>query len=141
MFNDYFGGLSNGRLASIPFLLRWLILLALFIGVFVGLGAAIGLTERIVGGDLAALQRDLAASLGGPLAIVLLVALLVFVFANLNITAKRARDIGLPGWLTAIVIAMLSGGISQATGQPETGGLGFLLLLILTFLPTDMMRR
>jgi uncharacterized membrane protein YhaH (DUF805 family) len=141
MFKDYFSEVSNGRLTSIPFLIRWLVLLAVFFALFIGLGAAIGLTERIVGGDIEALRQRLTSNLGGPVAILLLIAFLVFAFANLNIIAKRARDVGLPGWLTAIVIGALSGGATQVTGQAATGGLGLVLLLILAFLPTNMMRQ
>jgi uncharacterized membrane protein YhaH (DUF805 family) len=141
MFKDYCSEGSNGRLTSIPFLIRWLALLAIFFVLLIGLGAAIGLTERIVGGDLEALRQRLTSNLGGPVAILLLIAFLVFAFANLNIIAKRARDVGLPGWLTAIVIGALSGGATQVTGQAATGGLGVVLLLILAFLPTNMMRQ
>ena len=141
MIKDYFLDVFDGRLRSIPFLIRWLILLALMIGLAIGLGAVIGVTERLVGGDIQALQQELSSNLGGPVAILMLVAILVFAFANLNITAKRARDVGLPGWLTAIVIAALSGGASQVSGQATTGGLGLILLVILTFLPTDMIRK
>ena len=141
MFKDYLSEISDGRLASVPFLVRWLVLLAVFFALLIGIGAAIGLTERIVGGDLKALRQKLTSNLGGPLAISLLIAFLVFAFANLNIIAKRARDVGLPGWLTAIVIGALSGGATQVTGQAATGGLGLLLLLILAFLPTNMIRQ
>ena len=55
--------------------------------------------------------------------------------------AKRARDIGLPGWLAAIVTAALTGGAQKATGHAGGSGIGGLLVLILAFLPTDMLRR
>jgi uncharacterized membrane protein YhaH (DUF805 family) len=140
MVRDYFGDFANGRLKSIPFMVRWLVLLAIFFGVLIGIGAAIGITERLAGGDVEALQRELAQNLGGPFAIAMLVFLVLVLIANLNIIAKRARDVGLPGWLTAIGIAGLSGGISQVAGPTGTGGLGLLLLIVLTFLPTDMLR-
>ena len=90
MFSDYFSAVGHGRLASVPFLIRWVVLIALF--------------------------------------------------AFVNITAKRARDVGLPGWLNAIVIAVLSGGVSQVGGHMMTGGAGLILVLILAFLSTDMLR-
>ena len=141
MFNDYLFEVSDGRLKTVPFLVRWLILLAVFFGLAIGLGAAIGVTERLIGGDIDSLRQSLTSNLGGPVAILVLVGFFAFAFANLNIIAKRARDVGLPGWLTAVVIAALSGGASQVTGQAATGGIGPLLLLVLAFLPTNMMRR
>lgn len=141
MFNDYLLEISDGRLKSTTFLVRWLLLIALLVGLFIGLGAAIGMTERVVGGDIQALQQELISMLGGPMAVLILIAVVLFAFANLNITAKRARDVGLPGWLTAIVIAALSGGGPQMTGEATAGGLGFLLLIILALLPTDMLRQ
>ena len=65
----------------------------------------------------------------------------VFAFAQLNILAKRARDIGLPGWLTAIVVACLIGGASQMVDHPSAGGIGPLLLIVLTVIPSDALRR
>ncbi len=140
MFADYFTGLSDGRLRSGPFIIRWLILLAVFFGIAIGIGAAIGGIERIMGGSVAALRTILAENLGGPVAVLVLLMILVFVFAHLNITAKRARDVGLPGWLTAIVIGALSGGATQIAAD-GMGGLGLLLVIILAFLPTDMLRN
>ncbi|MEM6495620.1 MAG: DUF805 domain-containing protein [Pseudomonadota bacterium] len=141
MMRDYFLEIFDGRLRPIPFLVRWLALIVLMFGLAIGTGAAIGLTERIVGGDLQALQQELLSSLGGPVVIAVLIAFLAFAFANLNIIAKRARDVGLPGWITAVLIAALSGGASQATGEPTTGGLGLILLIVLALMPTDMMRK
>jgi len=140
MLRDYFGDFANGRLKSIAFLVRWLVLLAIVFGVLIGIGAAIGVTERLAGGDIATLQRELAQSLGGPFAIAMLVFMGLVLIANLNIIAKRARDVGLPGWVTAIVIAGLSGTASQAGGHIATGSVGLMLLIVLTFLPTDMLR-
>lgn len=141
MFRDYFLEIFDGRLGPMPFITRWLVLIVLMFGLVIGAAAAIGLTERLVGGDLQALQQELLSSLGGPFAIMVLVAFLAFAFAHLNIIAKRARDVGLPGWITAILIAALSGGVTQATGEATTSGLGLMLLIILALLPKDMLRK
>ncbi|MEO1204775.1 MAG: DUF805 domain-containing protein [Pseudomonadota bacterium] len=141
MFKDYLFEISDGRLKTMPFLVRWLILLAVFIGLAIGIGAAIGMTERLIGGDIDAVRQELSSNLGTAIAILVLLTFFVFAFAKLNIIAKRARDVGLPGWLTALVIAALFGAAPQVTGHAATGGLGMLLVLILAVLPTDMMRR
>lgn len=140
MFSDYFGAVGHGRLASVPFLIRWLVLVAIFFAVLVGIGLMAGVIDRVAGGDVAAVREHLMSTLGGPVAIGLLLFIFVVAFAFLNILAKRARDVGLPGWLTAIVIAGLSGGVSQVGHHMTSGGVGLILVLILAFLPTDMMR-
>jgi uncharacterized membrane protein YhaH (DUF805 family) len=141
MIADYFGDVFAGRLSAKRFLIRWAVLVLTFLVAAIGLGALIGITERLIGGDIAEVQRSLAENFGGPAAIILLISFFAFAFAMLNIIAKRARDVGLPGWLTALVIAGLSGAATQATGQSTSGGLGLLLTLILAFLPTDWLAK
>lgn len=141
MLRDYFGDAANGRLSTRQFLSRWALLLIAFLAFGFGIGALIGVTERIVGGNLEEAQRTIVEAVGGPAAIAFLILIIAFVFADLNITAKRARDVGLPGWLTALVIAGLSGSATKATGEPSAGGVGFLLTLILAFLPTNWLGR
>jgi uncharacterized membrane protein YhaH (DUF805 family) len=83
----------------------------------------------------------LAQRLGGAFAIVFIVLMAVLRFAKLNIVAKRARDIGLPGWLTAIVTFAVSGGASRMADHGAVGSIGLLLILIVALLPTDMLRK
>jgi len=72
-------------------------------------------TEKLIGGDLVA-TRDLYATrmlvakyLGIPFVISLVILVATLFIAGLNITAKRALDIGLPGWVFVVgcVIATL----------------------------------
>lgn len=142
MFNDYFGAIISGRLTRLRFAGLWLLLIVVFIGLGLAAAASIGIAEHLVGGDLTTAQRILRQNLAVPFIIIVVVVGLLILFANLNIIAKRARDAGLPGWIAAIVIAALSGGVPQLTGSSGSGGgLGVLLLLVLAFLPTGTFKR
>ena len=105
------------------------------------LGVSIGVAEHFVGGDLKTAQNILREKLALPAIVVISLAMIGFVFAYLNIIAKRARDVGLPGWVTAIVIAALSGGASYLSQGITTAGTGVILLVILALLPSALIKR
>jgi uncharacterized membrane protein YhaH (DUF805 family) len=137
VLKDYLGELANGRLTPVRFVVLWVVLVVAFLAVMLGMGAAIGITERIIGGDIATTQEVIRQKFGLPALIVLLILGVAFIFAHLNILAKRARDIGLPGWLVAILVAALLG----ASSQSATGIGGLIAVLLLAVLPTDMLAR
>lgn len=137
MFIDYFGSVGSGRLHTLRFIVLWFALATSFIALGLLIGVSIGIAERLVGGDLATAQKLLAEELGMPAIFAAFALFVLFGFAKLNIIAKRARDTGLPGWLTAIVLAGLIGGSSQMVGTEVAGGVGMLLLILLAFVPTD----
>ncbi len=142
MLRDYFGEIVDGRLARRRFVFLWLFLLALFIGFGALIGVSIGIAEHLVGGDLKTAQQMLREKLAVPAVLAIAIFLLAFVFAKLNIIAKRARDAGLPGWITAIVIAGLIGTASQLANSAATsGGVGMLLLIVLAFVPANQFRK
>ena len=139
MIGDYLGSALSGRLQTKRFIILWLALMLAFVAFGLLIGASIGVAERLIGGDLATAQKLLIEKLGLPAIIGVFVIFILFAFAKLNIIAKRARDIGLPGWLTAIVLAGLIGGSTQAVGQTSAAGIGMLLLIALAFVPTNAM--
>lgn len=141
MFKDYLGDVRAGRLKTSRFVVLWVMLVVLFVLVGLLLGASIGIAEHLLGGDLATAQASLRQQLAMPAIIAVVLGFVLLAFAKLNIVAKRARDIGLPGWLTAIIVAGLVGGTSQLTAGAPAGGLGMLLLIVLAFIPTDAFRR
>ena len=136
MLKAYFGELSDGRLKGVAFLGYWALLIAAFFGFGFLVVMAIGLGEHLIGGDLAAAQDALRKGLGIPFFVVLAVFSLALFFAYLNIMAKRARDIGLPGWITAIVAAALFGAGGQTGDGVVGGGLGLLIILAFSKCPT-----
>lgn len=139
MLTDYFGAIKSGKLLRMRFVGLWVLLIFIFIGFAIAIGVGLGVSEHLIGGDLAAAQNALRGAFAIPAMIIIGVLVLAFIFANLNIVAKRARDVGLPGWITSIIIALLSGGGSQVSGGGG-GGIGGLLLLILVFLPSGLIK-
>jgi uncharacterized membrane protein YhaH (DUF805 family) len=81
----WLGEVGGGRVGRIGFLLREALLLAAFLALAFGLGLGFGLRNVL------AVFLPLAALVG---------------FAGLNLAAKRARDIGLPGWPLALGLAL-----------------------------------
>lgn len=141
MVKDYYGEWMSGRLTPRQFFVWWFLLIAIFIILALSIGASIGIAERIVGGGISEAQVWLRDRFGLPAIVFVVGICFLFILAMLNIIAKRARDIGLPGWITAIVIFGLMGVTSQAGAHNTSGGLGFLLMIVLGFIPTNKFRR
>jgi uncharacterized membrane protein YhaH (DUF805 family) len=136
MFNILWGDIQRGRLSRLQFL-GALVLVSVLAGLLAfGVGAAIGAAERMAGGESLKTEVALSTSLGevGVLALSALFALLLL--AQLNILAKRLRDIGLPTpWLLVLGWLLLAGLLSPAAGGALVGLLTLLLLALLLVLP------
>ena len=134
MFKFYFGDFSNGRLLRLPYLGYIVLLIILWIGFIFATVAAIGAAEHILGGDLAEAQAVLTKSLGIPYMIILGLVLLALFVASFNMMAKRARDMGLPGWMFVIgfliVIWLVSFYVSDNAGSGLSSIVGLALLLL-----------
>ena len=104
------------------------------------IGVSNGVAEHMIGGDLTAAQNVLREKLARPAILGVIAAAVTFHFTNLNIIAKRARDVRLPGWITAIVIAGLSGSATQVMENSGSIGIGGILLVVLALLPSGMIK-
>lgn len=137
MFNVLWGDIQAGRLKRLPFLLWYLVVVLLTVVLGFGLGAVIGAAERMAGGESLKAQVALEDSLG-PVGLIVVAALFaLLLLAQLNIMAKRVRDMGLPAaWLFALGWLLLSGLVSSAGGPALGGLLSLLVLLALLFVPT-----
>jgi uncharacterized membrane protein YhaH (DUF805 family) len=141
MLKDYFGAVTTGKLKRLRFVGLWVALIVAFFGFGILVAASIGVAEHMIGRDLAAAQNIIREKLAIPAIVGVVAAVLAVGFANLNIMAKRARDVGLPGWITAIVIAAMSGSASQMMDTNLSGGMGGILLIILAVLPSGMIKH
>jgi len=141
MLNVLFGEIATGRLKRLPYL-GWYALLALLVLLAgFGIGASFGLAERSAGGNIADAQA-LIADKFGILGIVLIVAVFaVLLFAQLNIAAKRIRDIGLPGWLVLLGLLVVAGLIGQFVSQQIAAVIELLFVVALLLLPSDALRK
>ncbi len=149
MWEIFFGGIQTGRLARLPYLGYSILLNLVLFAIMLGGIMLVGGTERL-SGDPAAMQAWMAEHLGIAGLFVIMVILFAAMFASLNMTAKRLRDMGLPGWLgvlglfvISLVVAMLfGGGAPSAAGEAPTmnlvgAGVQFVILLFLLLVPSD----
>lgn len=141
MLKPLFGDTATGRLARLPYLGYWILLGLLSVVIAIGIGASIGVAENAIGGDIQEAQAQLREHLGLPAVVLIFAVGMLLLFANLNLMAKRLRDMGLPAWWVVlgfvVISAVLSGGISEQA----SGGLYFVFWLALLLIPTDMFAR
>lgn len=116
MLQAYLGGLTGGRLGRLPFLGLWLLLWVLFALYGLGIAFGIGVVEPLVFEGAGAARDRLLGHFGPRLGPGILAALglfvLLFVFAQLNLLAKRIRDMGLPGWPVLLLLVLAAGALA-----------------------------
>jgi len=135
-----FGDVKDGRLARLPYL-GYSILLAVIVivGMF-AIVAVIAGAEKIIGGDLQAAQQVLRENFTGIFLVFIMLFVVLFIFINANIAAKRVRDMGLPGWAVVLGFAVLVGLISGMVSQNIGNGLSTLGWLALLLVPGGMFK-
>ena len=137
MLTTYLRDTSQGRLQRLPYLGYSLLLQLALVLFIMAIVFALGLGEHVVGGDLAQAQSLLQEKFSTPLLLVCLLVGLLFTFANLNITAKRIRDTGLPGWRGVAVIAVASVVLAMVLPQVASG-FQTLCWVALLVIPSDV---
>lgn len=137
MFEILFGEVKTGRLQRLPFLGYSLLLQLLFFGFMLAIIAAIGAGEHLIGGDLQQAQKILTEWFSIPFMIVFGLFMLLVSYIGLNLTAKRIRDIGLPGWWSLLVIFVLQILVSVLISEDVSAGLHMLITVVLLFIPSD----
>lgn len=149
MLTALFGNVRDGRLRRLPYLGYCLLLLLLVLAIGVVftllLGGSEGLVEAISGGDAEKANELLQQHLGST-AISLLVAATIVIgaaisFANINLQAKRLRDMGLPGWLGVAVIFALELVITALVGNQTASMFHLVTFLALLLIPTATFAR
>lgn len=108
MLTKIFGDIKTGTLARLPFLGYTLLLNIMLVLIMMGIAASLGITEQMIGGDIEQTQQFLANKFGGIAILGVMLIMSLFVFATVNITAKRLRDMGLPGWISMLIIFILA---------------------------------
>jgi len=140
MFKTYFGEFKSGRLQRLPFLgYAFLIIAVQFAFVFATV-LAIGGAEMAIGGDLATAQEAILKSLAIPYLIIFAIFMAALLIAGMNITAKRARDIGLPGWLFVAGLIFISVLISNFIFPNLSQAISTVAGLGLLFSPSGMLK-
>ena len=162
MWKVYFGEWQSGRLKRLPYLGYDVLLMVLGFVIVMGvLLLAGGSMERILSMGLAGVLE----SMGLVLILAIFVVFIALGIANLNIMAKRIRDMGLPAWGTVAGIILMSivlnllfpsqqmavgaavadingalsatGNMQASTGSIVSEGFNMLVFLCLVFIPSD----
>jgi uncharacterized membrane protein YhaH (DUF805 family) len=141
MIKTFFGDITDGRLARLPYLGHWLLLALAVLVLLFGIGAAIGVGEHLIGGDLQQAQAKLREWFTVPFFVVFGLVAAVLLFAGANLTAKRIRDIGLPGWWSVLAIALLVGLVSGAVSEQAGSGVQLAIWLALVLVPTNALAK
>ncbi|QNT70526.1 DUF805 domain-containing protein [Defluviicoccus vanus] len=144
MLTALFGDVRDGRLQRLPYLGYCLLLLLLVFAIGVAftvlLGGSEGLSEAITGGDAEKAKELLLQHLSSTAISLLLVATIVIgaaiSFANINLQAKRLRDMGLPGWLGVAAIFGLELVITALVGNQTASIFHLVTFLALLLIPT-----
>ncbi len=108
MFKKIFAAIKTGTLARLPFLGYTLLLNVLLILILMGIAASLGITENMLHADIQQTQQILADKFGTVTILGVMIIMSLFVFGSLNIMAKRLRDMGLPGWISILVLFILA---------------------------------
>jgi len=135
MLTKLFGDITLGRLTRLPFLGYSLLLNLIWVLTLLGIVLAIGAAESFIGGDLQQAQQMLTEQLSLPFFIIFIPFSLLLVFAGFNITAKRIRDIGLPGWKSLIIFIILAAIVSFYVSPDIAKLFNSIFALLLLFIP------
>jgi len=169
MLKVYFGEWGSGRLKRLPYLGYYVLLMVIAMAIILGGIASVSLVETKEGIDFAATQAALVEKFGIVFVFGTLFLVFMMVIAQLNIMAKRIRDMGLPAVWTILGIIALSmilnllfpaqvATVSTAVVQNAEGvqmaaeatatapsmivqGFDMLVFLCLLFIPSDAFRK
>lgn len=136
----YFGDIRDGRLQRLNFFWYSVLAVAVFILFGILVVASIGALESFIGGDLMEAQNQIRKQFGVPATIIVMIFGATLFFANLNISAKRARDSGLPGWLSILIFVFVSAFLSRMGFDTITSLLSLAATLWLLFARSDILK-
>jgi uncharacterized membrane protein YhaH (DUF805 family) len=141
MIKTFFGDIADGRLARLPYLGHWVLLSLAVLVLLFGIGAAIGVGEQLIGGDLQQAQAKLREWFTLPFFVLFGLVVAVVFFAGANLTAKRIRDIGLPGWWSVLAIALLVGIVTGTVSEQVGSSVQLAIWLALVLVPSNVFAK
>lgn len=141
MIRAFFLDIRDGKLKRLPFLGYSILLQVLGMLFIFGIVAVIAGAETVMGGDLSEAQAVLRKTFAGPAIVVMIGFFAATVFISLNLAAKRLRDIGLPGWLSVLAIAVITIAVSLLVSHESAQSLGYVTLIALVLPPSNMMSK
>ncbi len=138
MMKTLFGEVLTGRLGRLPFLGGSVLLAVVTVAIGVGIGLAAGVAENMAGGDVGEAQAQIAERLGLPSLVLSGIVFGAVFLADLNLTAKRFRDIGLRGWWMVLAVVLLSMAISWALTPEAASGFHLVVFVALCLVPAGV---
>ncbi len=148
MLGTYFGEIKTGKLKRLAYLRYSILLNIIVLAIVFGAIAFVAGIENLSAGNLQETQAKLMQNFGRPAMIAVLLFGAFVAFANINLMAKRFRDMGLAGWwsvLAVIVLSAVVGTVFQSP-DPETpalipGILNAVVWIILLLVPSNAFSR
>ena len=113
MWDIYFGEWRDGRLKRLPYFGYDILLMVISIAIVFGIFMLIGGFDN----NISSFASSMLEGSGILMIIFIFLFVITLTIANLNIMAKRIRDMGLPGWKTVlgvIVFSMIIGALFPA---------------------------
>lgn len=132
----YFKSVRTGRLQRMQYFAFSVAAVILVVLAVFGLVVGIGIAEQIIGGDIEQAQALLREKFSGIALLGIFLFIVVIGFAQLNIAAKRVRDIGLPGWPLVLAMIVLAYMISLISDGYTQQGIRFAFWLVLVLMPS-----
>lgn len=130
MLKTLWGDWSDGRIDQRNYVIAFLVTIAAFAALVIGLGIAAGIAETFFGSWVD--HFEAGQNRGWAVAAIFgfVIALLLIGLAQINLVVKRARDTGLPGlWVGIAYLVLIA-----------TGG-AFVLAVVLAFMPTGQFAK
>jgi uncharacterized membrane protein YhaH (DUF805 family) len=108
MLKVYFGEWGEGRLQRLAYLGYHVLLMFIIVAIIFGAIFAVGATEKVMGGDIMATQAMLSERFGLVAIFGIVILMMAMLLGQINIMAKRIRDMGLPAVWTILGIVVVS---------------------------------
>jgi uncharacterized membrane protein YhaH (DUF805 family) len=170
MWTVYFGEWTDGRLKRLQYFGYYVLLMFLVMLMVVGSLLLVGMTPETMQRGMDAMATLFVDRLGWVVILSIFVVMIIIFAAQLNIMAKRIRDMGLPAWWTILALIIVSillnllfptqqievastvvGGTEVAThaafsANASTGSIvtelyNLVVFLCLVFIPSDFFKK
>lgn len=141
MLQALWGEIKTGRLQRLPYLGYFALLNVSGVLLFAGLLMSIDAEQSMLDGTMEQLQASAAEGLSMPVALLGAILMLLFLFASLNIMAKRLRDIGLPGWWSTLGVALVGALLAYLLSEPFGSAFQSLVMLALFLIPSGSLKK
>lgn len=137
MFRVLFGELQTGRIKRLPYLGYSVLLSVLMIVFGLALAFLAGIGEMVLAGDLEAAQLHMSENFSLIAVLLFLFVSLTFLFAGINIMAKRFRDIGLAGWWMVLAVIVVTGFVAASVSDEASNILQTVIWIVLLLIPSN----